>query len=192
MDGDNQTAYPLYEQSAALLAGIEQLKVARVAAPSELANSRQSQGLLAESTNFPDFSTAVAMLYRELLGLHVLSLRQFLRIRTGTEVLHTGTDEEHLQQLYQRLPRICNYCEYFFKEDKKLTGRILFFMSFQVALMALPDPDSTSHCQMAGPEVTLRIRTVCQYLESKGFQPWDECNSRWREFVNLGRQQETT
>jgi hypothetical protein len=122
------------------------------------------EACLQDQLTFADFATAVAMLYRELLGLHVLNMRQFLRIRTSTEVLQTGTDGDHLQQLYQRLYRICSYCEYFFTDDKKFTGRVLFFMSFQVALLALPDPDSTSHYPMAGSEITLRIRTVGQYF----------------------------
>jgi hypothetical protein len=141
--------------------------------------------LLAGSVVFLDFSSAVAILYRDLLDLHVLNLLRSLRIRNGTEILSIETDVEHFQRLYQRLDQICHYCEYFFEDDKKFTGRILFFMSFQVALLALPDLVSFDHNARAESEVALRVRTVCQYLELQGFQPWHECNSRWTRFINL-------
>jgi hypothetical protein len=162
---DDQETSQVHKRLLAIWTTIEQWKTVTLAIPSSLLGSRLNESSLAESIIFLDFSTTVAALYHD--------------------VLTTGTDTEHYQRLYQNFHRICRYCRYFLEDDKKLTGRVLFFNSFQVSLLALPDPNSVDYTRIAEWKASQCVRDTCQYLESVGFQPWDECRIRWRHLRNL-------
>ena len=182
---DDQETSQIHKRLLAIWTTIEQWKTVTLAIPSSLLGSRRNESLLAEPITFLDFSTTVAALYHDVLELQIINLLRSLRIYTGMSALYTSTDTEHFQRLYQNFHRICRYCRYFLEDDKKLTGRVLFFNSFQVSLLALPDPNSVDYTRIAEWEASQCVRDTCQYLESVGFQPWDECRIRWRHLRNL-------
>jgi hypothetical protein len=181
----DQKLSQIYKRLLAIWTTTEQQKMVTLAVPPSFLEGCRTESLLAESIVFLDFSTAVAALYYDVLELHMINLIRYLRIRIEMSAVSTGTDEEHFKQLYQYFHRICRYCRYFLEEDKKLTGCALFFNSFQVSLLALPDPSSVDYTRTAEWKTSPCVRDICQYLESVGFQPWDECRIRWRHLRNL-------
>src|ERR1700722_20104255 len=177
---DDQKISQIHKRLLAIWATIEQRKTVTLVLPSSLLESRRNESLLAEPITFLDFSTAVAALYHDVLELQIINLLRSLRTHTGISTLSTSTDMEHFKRLYQNFHQICRYCQYFLEDDKKLTGRVLFFNSFQVSLLALPDPNSVDYTGIAEWETSPCVRDICRYLESVGLRPWDECCIRWR------------
>ena len=182
---DDQKISQIHKRLLAIWATIEQRKTVTLVLPSSLLESRRNESLLAEPITFLDFSTAVAALYHDVLELQIINLLRSLRTHTGISTLSTSTDMEHFKRLYQNFHQICRYCQYFLEDDKKLTGRVLFFNSFQVSLLALPDPNSVDYTGIAEWETSPCVRDICRYLESVGLRPWDECCIRWRHLRNL-------
>ena len=143
------------------------------------------------STCFADLQTAAALLYKDVCQIHLDNLligllsqtSPKLQLETFLTIFELWTDR------WECMARICSLFDYFFSDDKRLSGRMIFLLLFQTGLVGIPD------CEEGYDEPFIRQAQICALtctrIAKEGYLPWNECADRWTrlkdKYVNIQR-----
>lgn len=134
------------------------------------------------SISFPEYGIAQGFMVLDMSLVFLLALQiDLLRILYKTETYGIRRLRADLvDSAWMAVHRLCRYHDYYFHEDKRMFGRMTFFMHFQTALVGLPEVEETGQ-HMSDKQLVARecCRRTILTLEAEGFRPYDEAMTNW-------------
>ena len=127
---------------------------------------------------FPNLQTAAALLYKEVYRVHLNTLLIGLLDRDPITFYFESVPSTRDLEIdrWGCMERICPMFDYFFDQDKRLSGRMMFLLVFQTGLMGISEYGE--HEQCSAKEIQA-CGLVCTKIAKEGYLPWDECADRW-------------
>lgn len=147
-------------------------------------STRLGQDVLRQSSEAVHPGIAAALLYKEVFQIHLDKLLIDLLSHAPTAQTFERLPSTRKLEIDQwdAMERICPMFEYFFDDHMRLTGRMMYLLLFQTALIGISNSGKLS--DQLFEEQTRACGLVCNTITAQGYLPWDECAYIWANLRN--------
>jgi hypothetical protein len=135
----------------------------------------------------PILEIEAAMLVKQITLINQMNLLCRIRaynVKNGSSPINQDC-KCYLRKAFESLSSICLSMDFFFQDDLRMTGRKIFSIFIQTALLGLPEIDlSVEVHDLCLRKYCERFAATATKLEAAGFFPWGVTKEKWRYFAD--------